>query len=552
MQLQVRNLSKRYGNGVQALDNVSLTVPPGMFGLLGPNGAGKSTLMRTLATLQSADSGTAMLGDIDILAEPDRVRSVLGYLPQDFGVYPKVTALELLDHLARLKGLVDAKARRATVDALLHRVNLHAVRKQKLGGFSGGMRQRFGIAQAMLGQPKLVIVDEPTAGLDPEERVRFHNLLADIASDVVVILSTHIVSDVADLCANFAVINRGRAAADRRSRRAGGGTRRAHLAQGRDQGGSRRAARAGRGRVDAPHGRPHRRARVRRRSRRDPASSRWRRTSRMSTSARSQGISIRRSRGPRRMQRPPRSLRSVPPEGACQSRWSVRATDMPMLTIAWFDFVRRLRMVSTYVYFVLFAVLAGLWMAAAGGALASASVNFGGDKVLVNGPYALAIGIAILGFAGITVIGSVVGRAVQQDFEYGTYHFFFSAPIAKRDYFFGRLLGAYLTLVLVFASIALGVVVGTHWPGVDSARIVASPTWQSFARPYLFLLLPNLLWLGGCFFVLAALTRQMAPVYVAGVIVLVGYLFAVDLLADMENKTLAGAARSRRASPPST
>ena len=210
MQLDIRNLSKRYANGVQALDCVSLTVPPGMFGLLGPNGAGKSTLMRTLATLQSADAGQATLGDIDILREPAKVRAVLGYLPQDFGVYPKVSALELLDHLARLKGLVDARARRETVDALLHRVNLHPVRRQKLGGFSGGMRQRFGIAQALLGNPKLVIVDEPTAGLDPEERVRFHNLLADIASDVVVILSTHIVSDVADLCANFAVIDKGR------------------------------------------------------------------------------------------------------------------------------------------------------------------------------------------------------------------------------------------------------------------------------------------------------------------------------------------------------
>ena len=210
MQLTVRDLSKRYANGVQALDHVSLTVPPGMFGLLGPNGAGKSTLMRTLATLQGADEGSAMLGDIDILREPEKVRGLLGYLPQDFGVYPKVTAVELLDHLARLKGLVDAKTRRETVDALLERVNLAAVRKQKLGGFSGGMRQRFGIAQALLGNPKLVIVDEPTAGLDPEERVRFHNLLADIASDVVVILSTHIVSDVEDLCSHLAVINKGR------------------------------------------------------------------------------------------------------------------------------------------------------------------------------------------------------------------------------------------------------------------------------------------------------------------------------------------------------
>ena len=210
MQLVINDLSKRYPNDVQAIDRVSLTIAPGMFGLLGPNGAGKSTLMRTLATLQPADSGGATLGDIDVLGQPERVRALLGYLPQDFGVYPKVSALDLLDHFARLKGLVDARSRRATVDALLHKVNLHAVRKQKLGGFSGGMRQRFGIAQALLGNPKLIIVDEPTAGLDPEERVRFHNLLADIASDVVVILSTHIVDDVADLCGSFAIIDGGR------------------------------------------------------------------------------------------------------------------------------------------------------------------------------------------------------------------------------------------------------------------------------------------------------------------------------------------------------
>jgi ABC-2 type transport system ATP-binding protein len=210
MQLSIRNLSKRYGNGVQALDDVSLTIAPGMFGLLGPNGAGKSTLMRTLATLQEADSGTATLDDIDVLRDKDRVRRLLGYLPQEFGVYPKVTAAEMLDHFARLKGLADSKARKATVDALLERTNLSAVRKQKLGGFSGGMRQRFGIAQALIGNPKLIIVDEPTAGLDPEERVRFHNLLADIGHDVIVILSTHIVDDVADLCPTFAVISKGR------------------------------------------------------------------------------------------------------------------------------------------------------------------------------------------------------------------------------------------------------------------------------------------------------------------------------------------------------
>lgn len=210
MQLTISNMCKRYSNGVQALDNVSLTVAPGMFGLLGPNGAGKSTLMRTLATLQEADSGSAKLDDIDVLSEKDRVRKLLGYLPQDFGVYPKVTAQEMLGHFARLKGITDSKQRKATVDALLERTNLASVRKQKLGGFSGGMRQRFGIAQALIGNPKLIIVDEPTAGLDPEERVRFLNLLAGIGRDAVVILSTHIVDDVADLCPNFAVISKGR------------------------------------------------------------------------------------------------------------------------------------------------------------------------------------------------------------------------------------------------------------------------------------------------------------------------------------------------------
>jgi ABC-2 type transport system ATP-binding protein len=210
MHLTIRDLSKRYANGVQALDRISLDIAPGMFGLLGPNGAGKSTLMRTLATLQTADSGSATLGEIDVLRQAPRVREVLGYLPQDFGLYPKVSAYDLLDHLARLKGMTHSANRRATVEALLQRVNLYDVRKQALGGFSGGMRQRFGIAQALIGNPKLIIVDEPTAGLDPEERVRFHNLLADIAEDVIVILSTHIVSDVSDLCAQVAVINKGR------------------------------------------------------------------------------------------------------------------------------------------------------------------------------------------------------------------------------------------------------------------------------------------------------------------------------------------------------
>jgi ABC-2 type transport system ATP-binding protein len=207
--LVIENLSKTYTNGVRALRGVSLTIPTGMFGLLGPNGAGKSTLMRTIATLQDPDQGSIRLGEIDVLRDKDTVRRVLGYLPQDFGVYPNVDALTMLGHFAALKGIGDARQRKSIVEALLQRVNLWDARKNKLGGYSGGMRQRFGIAQALLGNPWLIVVDEPTAGLDPEERNRFLNLLAEIGEHVVVILSTHIVEDVADLCTNMAIIAKG-------------------------------------------------------------------------------------------------------------------------------------------------------------------------------------------------------------------------------------------------------------------------------------------------------------------------------------------------------
>jgi ABC-2 type transport system ATP-binding protein len=210
MELRIENLSKRYANGVQALAGVSLTIGAGMFGLLGPNGAGKSTLMRILATLQEADSGTAFLDDIDIRSDKHRLRQVLGYLPQEFGLYPKVTALQLLDLFAELKGVANGRERSAVVEALLRQTNLWDARHQRLGTFSGGMKQRFGIAQALIGDPKLIIVDEPTAGLDPEERVRFHNLLSEIGEHVIVILSTHIVSDVSDLCQSMAIISLGR------------------------------------------------------------------------------------------------------------------------------------------------------------------------------------------------------------------------------------------------------------------------------------------------------------------------------------------------------
>lgn len=207
--LRIENLSKTYPNGVQALRGVSLEIPNGMFGLLGPNGAGKSTLMRTIATLQEADEGSITFGGIDVLRQKDAVRRILGYLPQDFGVYPRVSAEAMLDHFAVLKGIVDSRQRRGVVDRLLRMTNLHEVRRRNLGTFSGGMKQRFGIAQALLGDPKLIIVDEPTAGLDPEERNRFLNLLGEIGENVVVILSTHIVADVAELCSRMAIIAQG-------------------------------------------------------------------------------------------------------------------------------------------------------------------------------------------------------------------------------------------------------------------------------------------------------------------------------------------------------
>ena len=209
MELTIQNISKTYPNGIEALKNVSLKIGNGMFGLLGPNGAGKSTLMRTIAALQDSDEGTITVGDIDVSKDKQSLREILGYLPQEFGVYPKISANDLLDHMAVMKGIADTKQRKEVVESLLHQTNLWEAKDQKLGTYSGGMKQRFGIAQALIGDPKLIIVDEPTAGLDPMERNRFHNLLSEIGENVIVILSTHIVDDVSDLCNNMAIILNG-------------------------------------------------------------------------------------------------------------------------------------------------------------------------------------------------------------------------------------------------------------------------------------------------------------------------------------------------------
>ncbi len=209
MNLTISNLSKTYSNGVQALNNVSLTIPRGLFGLLGPNGAGKSTLIRTIATLQEADNGEIWLDNLNVLSQKQELKQTLGYLPQEFGFYPKDRAIDLLDQLSMLKGISNKSERKEVVEYLMKKVNLWDARNRRIGSFSGGMKQRFGIAQALIGNPKLIIVDEPTAGLDPYERRRFHNLLAEIGKDIIVILSTHIVDDVSNLCSNMAIIDKG-------------------------------------------------------------------------------------------------------------------------------------------------------------------------------------------------------------------------------------------------------------------------------------------------------------------------------------------------------
>lgn len=209
MKLEIKNLSKTYPGGVKALNDISLTIPQGMFGLLGPNGAGKSTLMRIIATLQEADSGSIMLDDLDVLANKQAIRERLGYLPQDFGLYPRISAEVMLYHIAQMKGVGDKQDRKYLVESLLTKVNLYKDRKKALGTFSGGMKQRFGIAQALAGNPSLIIVDEPTAGLDPSERNRFYNLLSELGENTIVILSTHIVEDVSTLCSRMAIICEG-------------------------------------------------------------------------------------------------------------------------------------------------------------------------------------------------------------------------------------------------------------------------------------------------------------------------------------------------------
>ena len=511
--LTISGLSKTYPNGVRALDGVSLTIPTGMFGLLGPNGAGKSTLMRTLATLQEADAGTVQMGDIDVLRDKAAVRRTLGYLPQDFGVYPKVSAEELLDHLARLKGLTQRRQRSETVATLLRQTNLYDVRRKALGGFSGGMRQRFGIAQALLGNPRLIIVDEPTAGLDPEERVRFHNLLAEIGENVIVILSTHIVSDVSDLCGRMAIINQGRVMLAGESGGPDAHARRARLAEGDRSHRTGRCAIVVSGHFDAPACGAHAGQCRRRRAARAPDSPPSSPRSKMSTSLPSPA-------GSRR---------------ACRcGKWHERvACDRR------FEFRTRVKRISTWVYFLVFFALAMLWIAAAGGAVPNAIVAFGSGKVWVNSPYAIAQTVAFLGMAGADDhrCGHGPGDPAGFRIPRRTVLLFGAdqpAAIISADASWAPS-PCWSSFCRAFRSAASP----DCWlPGIDTDR-VGPMRLAAYVAPYATMLVPNVVVLGGLFFCIAAMTRRMLPVYIASVVLLIGYLAAQGLLRDIDNKTLA-------------
>ncbi len=476
--LTIEQLTHVYPNGVQALDGISLTIPAGLYGLLGPNGAGKSTLMRTIATLQAPTSGRIRFDDIDVLANPQALRRQLGYLPQDFGVYPRVSAYDMLDHMAVLKGLAERKARREAVEFLLNQTNLWAVRKKALAGFSGGMRQRFGIAQALIGDPALIIVDEPTAGLDPEERLRFLNLLAEIGENVVVILSTHIVEDVSDLCPRMAIIAGGRIV------REGGPLDLIAELKGRIWTKS-----IGRDELEACR-------------------------------AKYKVISTRLFAG--------RTVVHVlsdadpgdgfaPVDGRARGRLLLDPVHRPprrltggrgmFFRIAGFEFRYQLRQPIFWVGFVMFFLLAF-------GSVASDNIRIGStDNVHKNAAYVIGQSTVILAVIYIFVVAAFVANVIVRDDESGFGGIVRSTRISKFDYLYGRFAGAMAVAALGYLAVPLGLLLGAAAPWVDPDTL-GPLVIGNYVYAYVVLALPVLFLSGSIFFALTTVTRSMMWTYV--------------------------------------
>ena len=482
--LTITGLSKTYGNGVRALDRVGLTIGRGLFGLLGPNGAGKSTLMRTIAALQEPDEGTIVLDGLDVLAEPQELRRRLGYLPQDFGVYPGISALLLLDHIAVLKGIGDRRARREQVHALLELTNLHEVRDKAVSTFSGGMKQRFGIAQALLGAPSLIVVDEPTAGLDPEERSRFHNLLSEIGENAVVLLSTHIVEDVSDLCPRMAILAgwpcRARRRAGPPDRGAGGEA----LAQDRAE-----VRRGGLSRLARRHRDPA--------VRRPDAGSRGR--------GRSPGTGVRAgaagSRG-RLLLRPllapaagggPRMLREI-----VGFEWRYHSRQAAFLAAS-----------------LLFLLLG----------FALSATRFGPDNVAVSSPYLVMEAFGLMSLIALVVASIFAANAVLRDDDCQMSAIVHATPVGKLSFLLGRFGGAFLATLTVVACSGLGMAAGALMPWLPPERMTAITAMD--ARPYLaafgVITLPNVLFATALLFAVAVLTRNAIATHSAAVALYILY-----------------------------
>ena len=484
--LVIDKLTHVYPNGVRALDEVSLTIPNGLFGLLGPNGAGKSTLMRDVATLQAPTSGSIRFDDIDVVAEPQKLRRTLGYLPQDFGVYPRVSAYDMLEHMAVLKGLADGKSRRETVERLLTQTNLWNVRKKALASFSGGMRQRFGIAQALIGDPSLIIVDEPTAGLDPEERMRFLNLLAEIGENVVVILSTHIVEDVSDLCPRMAII----AERPHRARGRAGGADREPQGPHLDQGD--RPRRAGR----LPHRAPgdlHPPLR-------------------------------RQDGGPRaRRRRPRRGLRAG--RGRAGGRLLLHPLADAAGRLRGRRHVREDRLVRVPLPDAASRVLGG------GGHFRADRLRVGGlrqrpdlgstDNVHKNAPFVIGRSTLILAEFYMFVVAALVANVIVRDDETGFGGIIRSTRISKSQYLYGRFLGAFGAALVGYLAVPIGLWLGASAWWIDHETL-GPFVFTDYLWAYVVLAVPVIFFTAALFFAVTTVTRSMMWTYVGVVVLFIG------------------------------